>query len=256
MVASSTPARCVRDTGRGRRRLWAAYLAAIHLLLLAAAGVAAVAWQDVRDPPDNFRREMLGHLARLDRNIGDGAALFLGSSSVHGLHVAELAPNAVRLGIGGERIDELRQRMAGYASLGQARLVVLAIGYNDLRVHPPEVALATYRELLSHIPSRVPLVVSGVQMGVANPSPGATHLFNAGIRDLCARRSTCAYVDLGAVIDAPQASQPRRYYEDDGVHLNAEGYAAWKRLMRHAIERLGLDAPGPLPDARTRQEAP
>jgi lysophospholipase L1-like esterase len=170
----------------------------------------------------------------LDRNIGDGAVLFLGSSSVQGLHVADVAANAANLGLGGERIGELHARIAGYTSLARARLAVLAIGYNDLRAGPPEAALDAYRALLAGLPAGLKLVISGVQPGAARDAlPAATDAFNTGLRALCAQRAGCAYVDLaGLVGDA---------YEADGVHLSAAVYSSWKQALRQAIA--GLDPP-------------
>lgn len=204
------------------------YLAALHLLLLAIVGVVAL--RDRPAPQDAFRRQMLGHLARLDRNIGEGAALFLGSSNIQGLHVADVAPNAANLGLGNEQIHELHQRIGTYTALDRARLVVLATGYNDLRVRPPHVALTAYRDLLARLPASLPLVVNGVQPGAANPLPDATQAFNAGLRALCAQRPPCAYVDLAAIVGPS--------YEADGIHLNADAYAAWKPALRLAIATL------------------
>lgn len=221
----------VRRSERTRRRAWVAYIAALHLLLIAALVVALRGAPD----PDGFRRQMLGHLARLDRNIGDGAALFLGSSSIQGLHAAEVTANAANLGLGGEQIHELHQRIAGYTSLARARLAVLATGYNDLRTRPPDAALAAYRALLADLPAGLPLIVNGAQPGAANALPAATDAFNTGLRALCAQRPACAYVDLGALVG--------RAYEADGVHLNADAYAAWKQALRLAIAT--LDPPPP-----------
>ena len=200
-------------------------------------------------PDDGFRRGMVAHLARLDANIPDGAALFLGSSSIQGLAVADVAANAANLGIGGETIPELKQRMSGYTSLPRARLVVLAIGYNDLCCQPPDRALAAYPALLARIPASTPLVISGVQEGAENPSPAATRTFNAGLRALCAARAPCAFVDIAALLDTPAR---RDRYAADGVHLSAAGYAAWKQALRQAIASLGASLGTPLDPPATR----
>ena len=205
--------------------------------IVAGLIVAAMPWR-ADSSAEVARRALLAHHLRLDGNLGPGALLFFGSSSTQGLAVGELAARAVNFGIGGETIRQLAERLPRYRSLGQARGVVLAIGYNDLARTSPEAALERYAALLKLLPAETPLVLSGVQPGRRSPARERAASFNSGVAALCAARSRCVFVDLAAALAAKGGGE---LYEADGIHLSAAGYSGWKQRISDALGRAGVE---------------
>lgn len=209
------------------------------LAVLAGAGVAVLLaaglpCRSCMSAETAARHGLLAHHRRLDGNVAPGALLFLGSSSIQGLAVGDVAERAVNLGVGGETIALLAERLPHYLSLAAARGAVLAIGYNDLGGSEPEAALERYAALLAALPSDLPLLLSGVQPGLLSPARERGARFNAGLAALCARRPRCSFVDLASALGGGE------HYEADGIHLSPTGYAAWKRMLAQTLERGGL----------------
>jgi len=74
------------------------------------------------------------------------------------------------------------------------------------------------------------------------PSPARAHLLqavhaaNAQVRDEAARWKDVAFVDVATpMLDA--SGQPRReLFLDDGLHLNAQGYALWRQVLAPRLQ--------------------
>ena len=64
----------------------------------------------------------------------------------------------------------------------------------------------------------------------------AVHAANAQVRDEAARWKDVAFVDVATpMLDA--SGQPRReLFLDDGLHLNAQGYALWRQVLAPRLQ--------------------
>jgi lysophospholipase L1-like esterase len=164
--------------------------------------------------PDLYVRKVLAILTAQDAHQPDGATFFLGDSLTQGLAVDAVTEQAVNYGIAHLTAERLARESHRFALDGR---VVLMIGTNDLlRGQDPRPALRR----LSQLPG--PLVWHAIP-----PSdrfdPSAV---NAEIRQLCALRADCTYVET--------AFGPEDF--TDGVHLSASGQGKLIASLRSALE--------------------
>lgn len=192
-----------------------------------------------------FSLEARGHLARLDAVAAPGQILFLGSSTFHALDVGSVANRSLNLGLGGDTIGGLLERMRGYRSLAWARGVVLNIGLNDLiRSRSIEAVQGDLAELFRAIPGDTPLVVLGIQRpsGEAlerRPELGKLSAeLDSRFVQACRRRSACVFVEN----PADGTSNGSSMLGVDGIHLSPDGYEELRRRLRAALPAVGLEA--------------
>ncbi|ACY14750.1 GDSL-type esterase/lipase family protein [Haliangium ochraceum] len=231
------------------------YLLLVHLALAALLlwpGLALRVHQRVgaAEPPQRvFAERLRRHHQRLLANVAPGAVLFLGSSSIQGLDVGAVAERAVNLGIGGDTVPGLSARWPQRVAR-EARALVVAVGFNDLRDAPAERVAGSFAALLARAPSEVPLVISGPQplapaLAAERPELSARIAeLNRHYQRLCAARARCRYLDTPAVLAACPGGA---VHEPDGVHLSARGYACWTSALRralHALEVTGVRVAG------------
>lgn len=187
-----------------------------------------------------FRAESLGHLARLDSVAEPGQVVFLGSSTFHALDVGSVAAPALNLSLGGDTVDGLLERIAGYRSLPQARAVVLNIGLNDLMRGRVAEDIPVH-VLFQAIPPEKPVVVLGVQKvsgTVLERRPGLTEAgsqLDTRFEQACRQRSRCVFVENPA--DGTAAGN--LLLGADGVHLSSDGYARLRGRLRLALVDVG-----------------
>lgn len=173
-------------------------------------------------------------LVAIDAAAPSAAVVLLGSSTMARWPTDVPPQGAVRLGLPGDTVSGLTQRIAAYRSPGQASAVVLQIGFNDLRASCDAEAVAVpalVAALVATLPGGTPVVWLGVQ-DVA-PSVAADFCggrFSALSRSLndrltraCASLRACVFVPHPTQAGASEPS-PAVLHADDGVHLNREGY--------------------------------
>ncbi len=194
-----------------------------------------------------FASEQRGHLQRLDRNGAAGRVVFLGSSTIQGMDIAGVTPVGLNLGLGGDTLDGLQQRLAGYRTVRSAAAIVVNIGLNDL-LQSCQMPNSALERLMKRWPPSVPLVMVGVQ-GLA-PEQRRKHCdgrmdelvrdFNQTLEATCQERTPCRFVrsPVPADVDAPRA---RALLEPDGLHLSTQGYGPLKAAIKSAL--LGIGGP-------------
>lgn len=218
---------------------------AVALLLAFLAGWIGGRGSPAARSEATFASEQRGHLQRLDRNGMAGRVVFLGSSSIQGMDITGVTPIGLNLGLGGDTLDGLQQRMAGYQTVPSAAAIVVNIGLNDL-LQTCRLPTSALERLMTRWPTAVPLVMVGVQ-GLApeqrrNRCEGRmdelVHAFNRALDAACQGRKPCRFVmsPVPADVDAPRA---QTLLEPDGIHLSIQGYAALKAAIRSALLAIG-----------------
>ena len=183
--------------------------------------------------------------------------------------------NAVNLGIGGDRVQDVgwRVQQGLLAPLQLVRVVVLLIGTNDLgNGEAADVALAELKVLLQQVHAALPaariLTVavfprggdegvprtpsfhrSGWWSAAANNHHPSIHTINRGLEQFAAAAPYATYVDCNSAFVRRAANTHNSYIPVDIMydllHLTAQGYKAWASCLLPELARVpGLEGRG------------
>jgi len=177
---------------------------------------------------------------RVDVCVPDGSVLFIGDSFIQGLCVTEVAKGGINYGIGNDTTEGVLARLPVYTSLTRARAVVFAVGDNDLRRGRSEADVAAnYQKIVAQVPKTVPIFFCSIVPCVEGPkheeiNRGIESL-NRSLKELCASQPRCHLVDLGPAFNDDHGCLRREFAEDDGIHLNGQGYRLCIMKLREAF---------------------
>jgi len=226
------------------RLVFAVYLLLIHAVLAVAVVKSdfmlkvgkTLGWL----PPEEFPAEWYPQAMRAARRpVAPGSVVLLGDSMVAQLPPALVSGDALNLGIGGDTVRRLAERLPLHGGLEAAAAVVVAVGVNDLKYRDPVAVAADYAAMLSAIPAGPRLFAATVlPVDEDNPAVRARDWLrneriaavNDGIRRACAARPDCRLAE-------GWSDMPAGYAGPDGWHLAPAGQAAWAGLLRAAIGR-------------------
>ena len=168
--------------------------------------------------------------AAMDASVPAGATVFLGDSITEALATAAVSPSSVNYGIGSATTSELLGNLSKYQSLKRASAVFLMIGINDLSQGNSVGLSDRLRKIANALPKDIPLLWSGIMPAYSESiEPYQIKLANQSIREICAARAGCIYVDTQEAFAAGGSELFR-----DGVHPNDRGYAIWIAALRNA----------------------
>jgi hypothetical protein len=160
------------DTREMKKSIACTYLIAIHALLVVVLLKSdfIVRVQDKlgasnypsksSELTDHYHR-MLEYHKRMDKNVPDGAVIFIGDSITQGLCVSAVAMPSVNYGIGSDTTFGVSQRLLDYQAVSRAGAVVIAIGINDLKYRSDNDIAENYRTILEQIQT-TPVIISAV----------------------------------------------------------------------------------------------
>lgn len=175
--------------------------------------------------------------------------LFVGSSSIRFWDTlsADMAPRRViRRGFGGSTIADVNLYFDRIVAPYQPAAIVFYAGENDIdHGATAEATVATFERFMAL--KRRALGATPVYFISLKPSRlRAAQLerqraVNAAIAAMAAARDDLEYIDVAAPMEAAAGD----IYLADGLHMNAEGYAIWTRVVREALSRpASTRAPG------------
>lgn len=175
---------------------------------------------------------MLKFHERMDTTVRPNSIIFFGDSLVQGLHTSAIAPVSVNYGVGSDTTSGLHKRLPMYQSVVDAKVIVLAIGINDVRygLSKPEI-LENYRQIIQDLPADIPILISAI-LPIDEPLNPDWQGFNQKINDINTELE--AYADTegftfinvsNRLIDSENNLADQ--YHDDGLHLNAVGNQVW-----------------------------
>jgi lysophospholipase L1-like esterase len=177
-----------------------------------------------------------------------GGVVFVGSSSIRGWR--SLADDmaglpVVRRGVGGSRLFDACYWSDDLVSRHRPAAVVLFSGTNDLAGDRPKSA-AQVRDLFLLFVQRVrrddpELPIAWIAI-TPNPARaqhiGLVRAANDLVRAECAADPRLSFIDPTPDLALPDGAPDPRFFQRDGLHLNANGYAVWTRHVRPVAERL------------------
>lgn len=191
-----------------------------------------------------YYEDLVGFHSYKDGNLLDGVTIFVGDSITQGLAVSAVASPSVNYGIGADTTLGVLKRLPKYKSLYRAKLIVLAIGINDLKYWPKEETLKNFKLIIDQLPTQVPVLISAIlpidenskNEGVVGSNAQIIDL-NAHLKNISQSSDRLFYSDVGAaLIDA--SGNLSGDYHIDGIHLNKAGYNIWIQELRKSITHI------------------
>lgn len=168
-----------------------------------------------------------------------GGVVFVGSSSIRlWKTLAEDFPGlaTINRGFGGSGLADSVFYLDRLVLPYQPRLVVLYAGENDINGgKTPEAVLADFKAFRAKLHATLPttrLIYLSIKESPARARRASLfHATNELIAADCATDPRCIFVDVNtAMLDASGGTRPELFVEDQ-LHLNAAGYAIWKREL-------------------------
>ena len=219
-----------------RRTLGAAVL--LGCLLPALAGSAEAPYPD----PLRFAGDIAA-FTQQDQTAppAPGGVLCIGSSSLrfwHDTMVADLQPlTLIRRGFGGSTMLDVLYYSDRIVVPYRPRAILLYEGDNDIEAGvSPERFLATVRQFREVL--RAALPETRLYVIAVKPSPSRWHLWpqmaaaNRLLEQLCAADPLLTYLDVATPMLGDDGQPRPEIYLDDTLHLNAQGYAIWTKVVR------------------------
>jgi len=166
-----------------------------------------------------------------------GAVLLFGDSHLQSLPALPCRGVAwANFAIAGEPAQRLAARLASYASLKQAGLVILLSGTNDLaQGATPEQAAASMAQVLSQLPAARPaLLLALPPPAQASALAQRQSALNQQLSALCRQRAACQFLPLGELADGQGLLQPQ-FAAGDGVHLSSVAYQRLSQIIAAAM---------------------
>ena len=169
-----------------------------------------------------------------------GGVLFVGSSSIRLWNDLEDQfkdlPVVIKRGFGGSQLSDCVRNLNRLVVRYRPRTVLVYAGDNDLAAGTtPDEVLRRFDAFVDGVHRELP--DTEIAYISIKPSPLRIGLLrqiretNALIRDYTAGHRNVAFIDVYTpMLDA--SGQPRReLFRADALHLNADGYALWKRVI-------------------------
>lgn len=190
-----------------------------------------------------YYNDMVCYHSRMDGNVPDGAIIFIGDSFVQGLCVSAVVPEAVNYGIGGDTTVGVLRRLPTYSSLIRAGVVVVAIGYNDLKFKNNKEILSNYSAIAEQVPHNIPIVFSAV-LPIDEKKRVELHgrnqrikTINKELKAFTMKSKNMFFVDAGSSLTDAQGNLADEYQDGDGIHLNAKGNAIWIIELQEIVKK-------------------
>ncbi|MFM0060035.1 GDSL-type esterase/lipase family protein [Paraburkholderia phytofirmans] len=217
------------------------------LLMACSAAAYAVGPRDVISRP--LYTEALREQLDSDQQVPNSAILLFGDSIIHNIpNAKEIDQLAVNYGIVGDTTAGIAHRVPLYTSRGQAAVIVLEGGVNNLGfgTEYDSESSADVRTTLTSISPRVHVVAVGA-FPVDESTPkaragwnGRILRMNEEVKRVCETFANCTFVDIGKMLMGPDGNLACAYHpQGDGIHLTSRAYGKvivpeLKRAVRNA----------------------
>jgi len=222
--------------------------AAFRLALCAAMALSVVRVAAQASPPPTLEQELGAEIARFveaDRVALPAVCqvLFVGSSSIVNWKetlATDMAPMPViNRGFGGSHIEYVNHWFDQIVAPYKPRAIVFYAGENDIDAGKSvERVVADFDEFMKR--KTQALGDTPVYFISLKPSKLRFAQFpqqsqvNEAIRERSGQRADLHYIDIvPAMLD--DHGKPKDLFVDDGLHMNAAGYAIWTRTVRAVV---------------------
>ncbi len=194
----------------------------------------------------NWYEDEVGQLDKKLRNSSPNSVIFYGSSTVRlwtGLEQDFPDVKPINAGFGGSTLAACAWFFERLIVPAKPRALVLYAGDNDLgdNRHPEEVYLS-FCALAAKIQRDLP--DTDVTFVSIKPSPSRWHIVeqiraaNRYIENEIKRLPRFSFVDLTPVMLTPDGEPRKELYQADGLHMNADSYALWRRELTAHVPNL------------------
>lgn len=164
--------------------------------------------------------------------------VFVGSSSIVGWDLKKSFPDskALNRGFGGSQLADSVRYADRIVTAYEPRVVVLYAGDNDLASgKKPEQVFADYQAFVKKVHDKLPqtrIVYIAVKPSIKRWSLiEKIRQTNKLIADFAAKDERLKFVDVDKPMLGEDGKPRKELLKDDGLHLNAEGYAVWAKLV-------------------------
>jgi len=169
-----------------------------------------------------------------------GGILFVGSSSIRLWNGLEdqfgNLPVVINRGFGGSQLSDCVKHLSRLVLRYQPKTVLVYAGDNDLAAGTaPQEVLRRFVAFVDGV--RAALPATRIAYISIKPSPARVALLpeirtaNALIRDYAEQAPNVDYIDVYTPMLGANGLPRRELFREDALHLNADGYALWKRVI-------------------------
>jgi lysophospholipase L1-like esterase len=173
------------------------------------------------------------------------AILFVGSSSIRmwPTHTGFPEFPVINRGFGGAHISDVLHFYRTVIKKYQARIIVFYAGDNDVAAGKPvEQVLEDYRQLVDLIKKDNPdgkLVYLPIKPSISRWNFWETMRdVNNRIKAFNQADPNLYYLDLATPMIGASGRPKETLFIEDGLHLNAEGYALWQLLLQPLLQKI------------------
>jgi lysophospholipase L1-like esterase len=193
--------------------------------------------------PARFESEIAAFEAHDRQNsFSRDAVLFVGSSSIRMWPTAESFPDlaVINRGFGGSHASDVNHFVERIVVKYAPHTIVFYAGDNDIADgKPPAQIAADFRKFAALVHAKLPqtrIVFLPIKPSLARwkmwPQMKAA---NALVKEFAATDPRITVVDTATPLLGADGQPRPDLYLDDGLHLNAAGYAVWTALLRDRI---------------------
>jgi lysophospholipase L1-like esterase len=169
-----------------------------------------------------------------------GSILFTGSSSIRFWKTLkeDMEPmQVINRGFGGAHIAHVNHHFDDVVTDYQPKAIVLFCGTNDIAaLKGPKQTIDDFKSFLSKVRANlpgIPVFVIGIKPSVAREYLKAEEMeYNSTISEMSEKDELLFFVDVWEEMLTAEGKPNPSLFVEDGLHINAEGYKIWTRLVR------------------------
>ncbi len=217
----------------------------LGLVLAALAGVCPSRNAEA-EQHDRWADDMI-RFAQQDREYPtrSGAVVFVGSSSIRLWNLeksfSDLDPAPLNRGFGGSELEDSVRHVDLLINKHEPRLVVVYAGDNDVAGGKDAArVVGDFKQLVQLIQSNLPrtnIAYIAIKPSIARWNLSDTmHEANRQIAELCAENERLTFVDVWEPMLGEDGKPRKELFQDDGLHLNEDGYELWASLLAPVID--------------------
>lgn len=227
----------------GRTSPWRLLPLALAALLALSLPGMAMARTDAPPPPNAdpafpFAREIDAFVrANAAQPPLPDATLFLGSSSIRLWDIAGSFTDiaTVNRGFGGASTPDVLRHYPRLLPRARPRSIIVYVGENDLAAGAsPDKVADDVLTLLKRLRADYPRAAIAFLSLKPSPIRWTLRPKMAAVNSAVAARAKAGrfvYLDVGTVLLAPDGLPDASLFRPDGLHMNAQGYQRWTRLV-------------------------
>jgi len=197
-------------------------------------------------PSPSYLKKMVNRFYWQDakNSSPEKALLFVGSSSIYRWKTAQAFPDypVINRGIPGAEIATINFIYTDLVEKYSAKTIIFYCGDNDIASgKSPEHILTDFKTFTTHLMAQTnqpTLIFLAIK-----PSPQRWQLWvkmvetNLKIQRYCRDSHQCTFVDTATVLLNDKGQPDKRFFAEDGLHLNGEGYQLWNKLLYSTLPK-------------------